>query len=219
MPARVLVVEDDRNLCELLELGLGRRGFRVTWRLQAREAIELLEADDFDVVLADVNMPEIGGLELCRRVVEARRELPVVVITAFGSLETAVDAIRAGAYDFVTKPVELEVLALTLERAVAHRALRQEVRRLQDAALATRQRGDLVGGSPAMKAVYDLVDRVGASEASVAFRRASAEAPKRGTRVGLGSRFLCCASSAMASTRDSTTKASPGSLGLVNLRL
>ncbi len=167
MPARVLVVEDDRNLCELLELGLGRRGFRVTWRLQAREAIELLEADDFDVVLADVNMPEIGGLELCRRVVEARRELPVVVITAFGSLETAVDAIRAGAYDFVTKPVELEVLALTLERAVAHRALRQEVRRLQDAALATRQRGDLVGGSPAMKAVYDLVDRVGASEASV----------------------------------------------------
>ena len=122
MAARVLVVEDDPNLCELLELGLGRRGFRVTWCTRARDALERLEKEEPDVVLTDVNMPEIGGLELCRRIVAARRDLPVVVITAFGSLETAVDAIRAGAYDFVTKPVELEVLAITLDRAV-HRFL------------------------------------------------------------------------------------------------
>ena len=167
MAARVLVVEDDPNLCELLELGLGRRGFRVTWCTRARDALERLEKEEPDVVLTDVNMPEIGGLELCRRIVAARRDLPVVVITAFGSLETAVDAIRAGAYDFVTKPVELEVLAITLDRAVQHRALRQEVRRLQDAVISGRKLDELVGGSPAMKGVYDLVERVGANEASV----------------------------------------------------
>ena len=89
MPGRVLVAEDDRNLCELLELGLGRRGFQVTWRTSALEALEALEAPphgEFDVVLADVNMPQMGGIELCRRVVAAHRALPVVVITAFGSL-------------------------------------------------------------------------------------------------------------------------------------
>jgi two-component system response regulator HydG len=167
MVARVLVVEDDTNLCELIELGLGRRGFRVSWCTRARVALERLATDDFDVVLTDVNMPEGSGIELCRQIVADRRDLPVVVITAFGSLETAIEAIRAGAYDFVTKPVELEVLGLTLDRAAQHRALRQEVRRLRDAALAARRFDELVGGSPAMKSVYDLVERVGPSEASV----------------------------------------------------
>jgi two-component system response regulator HydG len=167
MPGRVLVAEDDKNLCELLEVGLARRGFRISWCLSATAALEELGSADYDVVLADVNMPGMGGIELCERVGATRPDVPVVVITAFGSLETAIAAIRAGAYDFVTKPVEIEVLALTLERAAQHRALRQEVQRLQDEVGASRKLGDLVGGSPAMKSVYDLVERVAASDASV----------------------------------------------------
>ena len=116
----------------MLDESLARRGFEATWRTSAGEALELLEAEDFDVVVTDLNMRGMNGLELCERIVANRPDVPVIVITAFGSLETAVAAIRAGAYDFITKPVEIDALALALERAVQHRALREEVKRLRE---------------------------------------------------------------------------------------
>jgi two-component system response regulator HydG len=91
----------------------------------------------------------------------------VIVLTAFGSFETAVGAIRAGAYDFVTKPVEIEALAIAVRRAAEHRSLRGEVRRLREVVAATRGRGDLIGASPAMQQVYDLIDQVSATDANV----------------------------------------------------
>jgi two-component system response regulator AtoC len=167
MKGRILVVDDDRNMCELLESGLGRRGFEVVSRLSADEASEQLSAEDFDVVVTDLNMRGMNGVELCERIAGNRPDLPVVVITAFGSLESAVAAIRAGAYDFITKPLELEALGLTLERAVQHRRLRQEVTRLRRAVSDSQHLGDILGASPAMKQVYDLLDRVAETDASV----------------------------------------------------
>ena len=95
------------------------------------EALAALRDADVDVVVTDLNMRGMHGLELCERVVASRPDVPVLVITAFGSLETAVGAIRAGAYDFLTKPVELDALVVALERAVQHRRLRDEVKRLR----------------------------------------------------------------------------------------
>lgn len=94
----------------------------MAWRTSGHDALDLLRAEDFDVVVTDLTMPGMTGLELCARVVENRPDVPVVVITAFGSLDTATAAIRAGAYDFITKPFELDLLELTLERAIRHRA-------------------------------------------------------------------------------------------------
>ena len=130
---RILVVEDEREMRVLLEKGLARRGFLPTVRGSADEAFPLLETGDFDTVLTDLRMPGMDGLALCERIVLNRPDIPVVVLTAFGTLETAVAAIRAGAYDFVTKPVDVDALVLVLERAVQHRALREEVRRLRQA--------------------------------------------------------------------------------------
>jgi len=154
-------------MCEMLEARLPKLGFDVTWRTTAAEALDLLAATDFDAIVTDLNMREMSGIELCERIVANRPDVPVIVITAFGSLETAIAAIRAGAYDFITKPFEIKVLALALERAVQHRSLREEVRRLRRTVAEARQFGELLGSSPTMQKVYALLDRLAGSDASV----------------------------------------------------
>jgi two-component system response regulator HydG len=167
MSERVLLVDDDQPLCETLQAGLSRRGFAVSFRTSAGEALAALSAEEFDVVLTDLNMKGTSGLELCERVVERRGDIPVVVLTAFGSFETAVAAIRAGAYDFISKPVQLDVLAIALRRATQHRALRDEVKRLRLEVGHPSRIENFLGQSPAMQRVHDLIARVGDSDASV----------------------------------------------------
>ncbi len=128
---RLLVVDDEPEMCALLEAGLARRGFEVTSRPSGDAALALLDESDFEAIVVDLNMPGTSGLDVAAWVAANRPDTPVVVITAFGSLETAVAAIRAGAYDFVTKPFEIESIGLTLGRAVGYRRLRAEVRRLR----------------------------------------------------------------------------------------
>jgi len=106
-------------------------GFIVDWTTSPEAALERLASGEVDVVLTDLKMADMTGLELCERIVSRRPDVPVVVMTAFGTIETAIAAIRVGAYDFITKPVETDALVVTLERALQHRALRAEVERLR----------------------------------------------------------------------------------------
>jgi len=163
---RILVADDDRSMCELLQAGLARRGFEVSWRTDATAALAAISEGDFDVIVTDLNMPEVNGLELCERVTANRPDVPVVVITAFGSLDTAVAAIRAGAYDFITKPFEMDGLRLTLDRAVQHHRLRDEVKRLRQAVTESRGFGEILANSPLMRRVLDLVNRAAESDAT-----------------------------------------------------
>jgi two-component system response regulator HydG len=167
MPRHVLIVDDDQALCDLLEADLGDRRFQTTTCKSGAEALALLADRDVDVVLTDLNMRGMTGIDLCQRVAGSRPDVPVVVITAFGSIETAVLAIRAGAYDYITKPVDIEALTLALDRAIEHHALRQEVRRLRRAVADGGHFEDVVGQSAAMRKVHDLLARVADSDASV----------------------------------------------------
>jgi len=164
---RVLVVDDDASMCDMLVSDLGELGFEVKARTAAPAALEALVASEFDAVVADLNMPGMSGLELCERIVASRPDVPVIVITAFGSIQTAIAAIRSGAYDFVTKPLEVDALGLALERAIQHRRLSDEVRRLRQAVEEGRRFGTLLGTSPAMRRMYELLDRIADSSASV----------------------------------------------------
>ncbi|HTR55182.1 MAG TPA: sigma-54 dependent transcriptional regulator [Kofleriaceae bacterium] len=166
-PTKVFVVDDEKEMTELVQLGLKKRGFNVVTFSNGVDAVAALPEHDVDVVVTDLNMKGMTGLELCQQVVAARAELPVIVLTAFGSFETAVGAIRAGAYDFVTKPVEIEALAIAIRRAAERRQLRGEVKRLREVVASTRGRGDLVGASPAMQQVYTLIDQVSSTDATV----------------------------------------------------
>jgi DNA-binding NtrC family response regulator len=162
----LLFVDDDPSLCQWVEGSLERRGYSVRTSLSASRALELVASDEFDVVVSDLNLPSMNGVELCERVVANRPDVPVIVITAFGSMDTAVAAIRAGAYDFIAKPFEIEVLAIALERAVAHRRLRAEVKRLRTLTEITAESG-LIGESQAMLELRGLLAKVAESDSSV----------------------------------------------------
>ena len=166
MNHRVLLVDDDQPLCETLEAGLARRDLAVAWRTSATEALALLDQSDFDVIVTDLQMSQLDGIAFCERVLARRPDIPIIVLTAFGSFDAAVAAIRAGAYDFISKPVQLDVLAIALRRAAQHRALREEVKRLRSVVDAPAS-SDLLGTSPAVRAVRDVIARVADSEASV----------------------------------------------------
>ena len=167
MAGRIVIVEDDRNMGEMLEVDLRLRGFETVWCPTAEEALAQWQPDDWDVVLADVKLPGMHGLDLCARIVTNRPDIPVVVITAFGSMETAMAAMRVGAYDFVNKPVDTDALALVLERAVRHRALQDKVKVLSEALAQSQRFEALIGESPPMQQLYQYLALVAASDATV----------------------------------------------------
>jgi DNA-binding NtrC family response regulator len=167
MKPQVLIVEDDPAMCDLLEAQLRRRGFGAVSRDSAGQALALLRTEDFHVVVADYNMPGTSGISLCEELSGNRPDLPVVVITAFGSMETAIAAIRAGAYDFLTKPFDTEQLVLILERAMAHRALKEEVKRLRRAVAESARFGEILGESPTIRNMCELIARAAGSDATV----------------------------------------------------
>ena len=167
MERRVLIIDDDRSMCDVLETELRMRDFDVVSETSPEEALLRLGEDDFGIVVTDLNMQGMSGVELCKRIVANRENIPVIVMTAFGSLETAVLAIRAGAYDFITKPFGMEDLALTLDRGLKHRALREEVKRLRRVVTDQQRFDDIIGTSSAMTRMYDLISRVAETETTV----------------------------------------------------
>ena len=168
MTTRILVIDDDRSMCELIQDSLQRNGWYVAWRTQGDEGLELLREESFDVVITDVNLENMSGLDLCRNLTENRPNTPVIVITAFGNMSSAIAAIRAGAYDFINKPIDMAQLAHVIDRAVQHRHLREEVKRLRQVASASNSgMGGLGGESRAMLKVYDLIRRVASTDTTV----------------------------------------------------
>ncbi len=166
-PMTVLAVDDDAEMCEMIVTALKPRGITVTTATSAERALALLRDCDYDVVATDLNMKGMSGIELCRAIVANREDIPVVVITAFGSMEAAVEAIRAGAYDFVTKPFDFDAFVLALGRAAQHKALRQELKRLREVVKDRAEVGDILGKSPPMQKVYDLITRLRDTDATV----------------------------------------------------
>jgi two-component system response regulator HydG len=162
---QVLLVDDDATLCDTLAIGLRDRGMFVRCVTAASDALDALDEGDFDVVVTDLQMRAMDGLKLCKRIQHKRPGIPVIVITAFGSMDSAVAAIRAGAYDFISKPVEEDALAIAVDRAASHQRLNEEVKRLRSE---VRPRdAALIGESTAMREVYDLMGRLADSEATV----------------------------------------------------
>jgi DNA-binding NtrC family response regulator len=166
MKDRILVVDDEQNECDLLEVSLTRLGFAVATETSAQAALERVAHEEFDVVVTDLGMTEMTGLALCERILGTRPDVPVIVVTGQGSMEAAIAAIRVGAYDFLTKPVDSKLLGLSVSRAVQHRKLHDEVKRLRAQSGETRV-SSLVGESSSMKKVFDLIGRVSGSDVSV----------------------------------------------------
>ncbi len=167
MTPRTLVVDDDPDFCAEVRRMLAKRGHDVVARTSPEEGLAVALGEDLDLVLTDLRMGSLSGVELCRRVVEQKPDLPVVVLTGFGSVESAVATMRAGAFDFLTKPFSPAQLELVVGRALEHRRLRLEVRRLAREARGRVPDAAILGESRAMREVLDFVDRVADTEATV----------------------------------------------------
>lgn len=167
LPGRILVIDDDQAFCDLLREDLSHRGHQVWTALKVSVARELLRQQEIDIVLTDLNLPEVNGIDFCAELHQQRPDVPVVIMTAFGSLETAIAALRAGAYDFVTKPVDLDLLNISLERGLQHRHLQETVRLLKDQMRRQQPDDELLGESPGMVRLKQQIGRIAGLDTSV----------------------------------------------------
>lgn len=130
-PTRILLADDDPQFCDILEEYLSQLGYSVVIAHDGQEALEKFGENRLRLVLSDLQMPRMDGLELLDRIKQIDPQATVIVLTGFGTIETAVDAIKKGAYDFVTKPVKLEHLQLIIARALEKDQLQKQLGRLR----------------------------------------------------------------------------------------
>ena len=167
MPKRLLVVEDEPNMMRVLELQLAGAGFTVEKAATAEQALPILERGGIDLVLTDLKLPGMDGLALLERIRGMDSSLPVIMMTAFGTVETAVLAMKAGASDYVLKPFSLDDLMLTIDKVLELHALRSENRRLKDELGRKYQFDNIIGRSARMQEVFAAVMRVAPTRATV----------------------------------------------------
>lgn len=166
MRTRVLVVDDKENVVSMLKSVLGG-SCDVTTAADGQRALALALNGDFDVVLSDIRMPGADGFTLLNELKRARPDVEIVLMTAFGTVEKAVEAIKAGAYDYLTKPFEPDDALLTIERAAERRRLRRETQELRAALDATHSFERLAGRTPEMHKVFELLRRAASKDVSV----------------------------------------------------
>ncbi|HEY1558280.1 MAG TPA: sigma-54 dependent transcriptional regulator [Kofleriaceae bacterium] len=167
MPDRVLVVDDKLALAETLADGLGDRGYAAAAVATAAAALARVRAGEVDVLVTDLRMPDLDGLALVEQARAAAPELPVIVMTAYGAIDSAVESIRRGAYHYLTKPFKLDELAVFVERALGERALRRETAELRARLSARFSIKGFIARSPAMQRVLAVVERVAGSDVPV----------------------------------------------------
>ena len=166
-PRRVLIVDDDQAMREMLASLVLEHGYQVESEPSVDRALARLADHEFDVVLSDIRMPGRSGIEMVAEVKRLRPHTPVILMTAFGSVASAAEAMRAGAFDYIMKPFEPDAVMFALDRAIQHRALDEENRQLRRAVDRTAKLGDLVAASPAMREISALIRKVAHNRSSV----------------------------------------------------
>ncbi len=164
---KILVVDDEKSMCDFLEIMLNKEGYEVTSTTSGEKALELLDNDLYSMVLTDVKMPVVDGFEVLRKTKEVSPDTVVIMITAYGSPEGAVTAIKEGAYDYITKPFRVEEVKLTIKKSLERSTLIQENIRLRQAVEDRYKFWNLIGKSPKMQRVYELVEKVSQTKANV----------------------------------------------------
>lgn len=165
--SRILVVDDESSMRQLLEIALSKEGYRVKAAESGRKAVKILGKDSFDLVISDIRMPDMTGVEVLRTVKELNPEIPVIMITAYASTETAVEALRLGAYDYITKPFKIEELKNTISNALERRRLKEEVTHLKRAFRDRHGVDSMIGESAKMNDLYEQIQAVARTDSTV----------------------------------------------------
>lgn len=167
MTFRLLIVDDEKNIREGLGEALRLDGYDIALAVDGSDGWKRFQKGDIDLVITDLRMPGLSGEELLLRIGAEAPGVPVIVLTGHGTVENAVEAMRAGAYDFITKPVNLDRLGLLVKRALQNRELARQHRELQEEIERRKQFDSIVGKSAGMRRVFDMVRQVAPTRASV----------------------------------------------------
>jgi len=164
---KVLVVDDDDEMCRMVSDILKGEGFSVLAVNESLEASKLLNKEDFDVMITDLRMKGLKGLDLLEKANKVAPLTPVIIITAFGTIESAIKAMKMGAYDYITKPFKMEEFVLTVRKALENRLLKKEVVRLRKEVESRYDFHQLIGKSPLMQKIYDVIEKISDSSGNV----------------------------------------------------
>ncbi len=164
---KILIVDDEESMRHMLTLILKREGYEVQSAEKGSEALLLVESESFDFMLLDVVMPEMDGLDLLQALKKKKVEATVIMMSAYGNLDTAVEAMKRGAYDYVSKPFRPDEILLTLRKAEERESLRQENLRLREEVRRDYSFGNIVGKSPRMMQLFEAIKKISDYKASV----------------------------------------------------
>ncbi|GAC1446679.1 MAG: sigma-54 dependent transcriptional regulator [Pyrinomonadaceae bacterium] len=167
MANTILVIDDDRSMLELAEYHLQSQGYKVVTAETGTEGLKQADEQRFDLVITDFNLPDIDGIEIVKRIKETVPETEVIVATGFSSVTKAVDAIKAGAFYFVEKPIEFEELLALIEKALERRRQAVEIEHLRGRLRTRESYVNIIGSSKAMQDIYETIDSVAESDANV----------------------------------------------------
>jgi two-component system response regulator PilR (NtrC family) len=167
MAERILVVDDEQIIRESISFVLRKEGYTVEEAPNGKAALEMHERSPFDIVITDIEMPELRGIDLLEQIARRTPQTFVIIITAFGSLETAVQALRKGAYDYILKPVDFDDLLYRVRKLINHRTLSLENSLLRQELNRTYDFDRIIGKSQTMKSVFEIIRRVATSEGTV----------------------------------------------------
>ena len=166
-PFHILVVEDDLSHLKTLKTIISSWGYKTTEADDGTKAVQRVRERPYDLILMDIRMAEMSGIEALKQIKDYNPAIPILIMTAYSSVDSAVEALKAGAYDYLTKPLDFDVLKLTLERALEHTSLKVENKNLKDKLSADYDLKNIVGKSKAMKKLVDMLAMIAPSEATV----------------------------------------------------
>lgn len=165
--AKVLVIDDDESMLELAAFHLQAQGYEVTGAKTGEEGLKLVEGDHFDLALTDLQLPDLDGIEVVKRLKETTQDIEIIMISGYGSVAKAVEATKAGAFYFVEKPIEFEELMVLIEKAIERREQAEEIKRLRGRLTDRTSYCNIIGGSKKMQDIYEMIENVADSDASI----------------------------------------------------
>ncbi len=170
MTGKILVVDDEQSMCEFMEIMLKKEGYTVATSVSSREAIQMAAAENYDLIIADLMMPEMSGLELLKKVKKARPGQDFLVMTAFASVDTAIEAMKEGALDYITKPFKVDEIKLVIEKSVSRKRLKEENKQLKEQLKKDFSFDSFIGQSEEIAELKKLAKRVSGTDSTVLLR-------------------------------------------------
>ncbi len=164
---KILIIDDEKSVLDMLNVVFKKEGYRVKKSLSAQKALELIDEEDFDLILSDIRLPQISGMELLRKVKEKKPGIPVIMITAYGTIKQAVEAFKAGAIDYVVKPFDVEELKIIVSQGLEKIKLKEENILLKKELKEKYSFKNMVGKSKKMKEIYSLIEKLAATDSTV----------------------------------------------------